>query len=108
VLDGLDVLIVPSLCYENTPTVIYEALAHGIPVIVSDQGGMKELVETYRGGWLFPRGDVRALAELIERLARDREEVRRAAAAIAPIPSLEAHVAEVLRIYSQALGQEAT
>lgn len=105
VLDGLDVLIVPSLCYENTPTVIYEALAHGIPVIAANQGGMKELVETYRGGWLFPRGDARALAELIGRLAHDRQAVRRAAAAIAPIPSLEAHLAEVLRVYGRALGQ---
>jgi len=61
-LAAIDVLIVPSLCYENTPTVIYEALASGTPVIATAEGGMRELVEEYAGGWLVPRDDPRALA----------------------------------------------
>lgn len=38
-------LVVPSLCYENQPTVILEAFACGLPVIASDFGGTKELLE---------------------------------------------------------------
>lgn len=40
-----DCLIVPSLCYENSPTVIYESQAIGLPVIASKLGGIPELVD---------------------------------------------------------------
>ena len=39
-----DCLVVPSLCYENSPSVIYKAKAAGLPVIASDLGGIPELV----------------------------------------------------------------
>ena len=44
-----DCLIVPSLCYENSPTVIYEASAFNLPVIASDLGGISELIKKYKG-----------------------------------------------------------
>jgi glycosyltransferase involved in cell wall biosynthesis len=37
-------LVVPSLCYENSPTVIYEATQANLPVIASALGGIKELL----------------------------------------------------------------
>lgn len=37
-------LVVPSLCYENSPTVIYEATLANLPVIASRLGGTKELL----------------------------------------------------------------
>ncbi|MEK7097883.1 MAG: glycosyltransferase family 4 protein, partial [Patescibacteria group bacterium] len=40
-----DCLVVPSLCYENSPTVIYEAFANNLPVIASDLGGIPELLD---------------------------------------------------------------
>ena len=103
-LAAIDVLIVPSLCYENTPTVIYEALASGTPVIAAGEGGMRELVEEHVGGWLVPRDDPRALAELMARLAAHPEEVRRVAAGIRPVPALADHVAALGEVYAQALG----
>ncbi len=101
VMAGLDVLIMPSLCYENTPTILYEAFAGGVPVIASDQGGVRELVQTYQGGWLFPRGDVASLAALMERLILQRDEVGQAAARIRPVPDFADHVREVLDIYER-------
>ena len=101
VLEQMDVLMMPSLCYENTPTVIYEALASGTPVLASDQGGMRELVQEYRGGWLFPRGDARALGEWMRRLAADRREGQQTAASILPVPAFEAHVTQVLDLYAR-------
>lgn len=103
VMAGLDVLIMPSLCYENTPTILYEAFASGVPAIASDQGGVRELVQTYQGGWLFPRGDVAALAALMERLILQRDEVAQAAARIRPVPDFADHVREVLDIYERLL-----
>ena len=49
-------LIVPSLCYENSPTVIYEATAAGLPVLTARLGGITELVREL-GGILFKAGN---------------------------------------------------
>lgn len=49
----VDVMVVPSLCYENSPTVIYEALQSGIPVVASDIGGVGELIMDEKNGRLF-------------------------------------------------------
>ncbi len=58
-----DCLIVPSLCYENSPTTIYGAHAAGLPVIASRLGGIPELMkETDR---LFAPGNENDLIEKI-------------------------------------------
>lgn len=41
-----DALIVPSLCYENSPTVIYEANELNLKVIAADIGGISEIIKT--------------------------------------------------------------
>lgn len=66
----MDALILPTLCYENSPTVIYEALAHGLPVITSDIGGAGELIEQGKNGWLFPPGDSNQLIKILSSLMR--------------------------------------
>lgn len=43
-LANADCLIVPSLCYENSPTVIYEAKYFDLPIIASNIGGIPELL----------------------------------------------------------------
>lgn len=70
-LADTDVLVVPSVWYENSPFTIHEALATRTAVLVSDLGGMAELVSEGRHGWRFPPGDARALAAHLARLARD-------------------------------------
>lgn len=61
---SMDVLVVPSLWWENAPLVIQEALAAGVPVIASAIGGIPELV---RGPWgrLVPPGDAAALSDAL-------------------------------------------
>jgi len=65
VLATTDVMVVPSLWYENSPVVIQEALAAGVPIIASSIGALVEKVDDER--WLFPPGDVRRLRRVIER-----------------------------------------
>ena len=48
-----DFLIFPSLCYENSPTVIIESLQNATPVIVADIGGSAELVQDGLSGFIF-------------------------------------------------------
>ena len=71
VLGALDVLVVPSLWYENSPLTIHEAWLAGLPVVTSRLGGMAELVEHGRSGLLFDPGDAQQLAEQLFRLADD-------------------------------------
>jgi glycosyltransferase involved in cell wall biosynthesis len=59
-----DLLVVPSLA-ENQPVVLLEAQASGLPVVVSDVGGVSEVVDA-PAGRLVPSGDVEALAGAIE------------------------------------------
>jgi glycosyltransferase involved in cell wall biosynthesis len=52
-----DFLILPSLCYENAPTVIPLAFQNATPVIVANIGGAAELVENEKTGFSFEPGD---------------------------------------------------
>jgi glycosyltransferase involved in cell wall biosynthesis len=64
-------LVFPSLCYENAPAVLSEALACGLPVIASRLGSAGEIVEDSRAGLLFDAGDAEALAGAVAELRRD-------------------------------------
>ncbi len=72
IFSGLDVLVVPSLWYENTPLVIYSAQAERIPVIASNLPGIADVIEHERNGLFFDKGDARGLAAQIKRLINDR------------------------------------
>lgn len=50
---------------EGTPTVIMEAAACGIPIVTSDIGGCRDIVETGQSGWLVQPGDTRALKDAL-------------------------------------------
>ena len=70
-------LVFPSECYENLPTAIIESFASGTPVVASDRGAMRELVEDGRTGLLFAAGDPAGLAESVGRAAASPEMLRR-------------------------------
>lgn len=68
VLENMDVLVVPSRWYENTPLVIQSALATKTPVIATDLGGMSELIQPGVNGLLFTLNDVDSLKQQLEKL----------------------------------------
>jgi len=49
--------IVPSLCYENSPSVIYDSFKYATPVIASEIGGVPELVKEGVNGYTFEAGN---------------------------------------------------
>ena len=57
-----------------TPLKPLEAMAMGKAVIASDVGGHRELIRHGETGLLVPAGDPGALAEALERLARDPQQ----------------------------------
>ncbi|MFG1417374.1 glycosyltransferase [Xanthobacter sp. V0B-10] len=71
VMAGLDVLVLPSLWYENGPLTLLKALATHTPVVVSDVPGMTEFVNEGVNGFAFRRGDAEALAAVLRRFTDD-------------------------------------
>ena len=69
VLARLDVLVVPSIWWENSPLVIHEAAAAGVFVVVSAAGGMAELVGNGVLGRTFEIGNSESLADVLRELS---------------------------------------
>ncbi|MEZ6019288.1 MAG: glycosyltransferase [Planctomycetota bacterium] len=76
-LGKTDLLVMPSQWFENRPLILHEALALGVPCLVSDLGGMAELVRPGIDGWHFPMGDARALANRLAEVLREPEQLAR-------------------------------
>ncbi len=64
-------VIIPSRCYENSPTVIYEAAAVNTPAIAANLGGIPELIEIF-GGLLFEPDNLDSLVITIEQFLEQR------------------------------------
>jgi glycosyltransferase involved in cell wall biosynthesis len=56
---------------EGMPNAVLEAMAYGLPVVATDVGGCRELVEDGITGLLVPARDPQALAAAIKRMASD-------------------------------------
>ncbi|MCL5982214.1 MAG: DUF1957 domain-containing protein [Firmicutes bacterium] len=67
-----DLVVLPSL-YEPFGIAVLEAMAAGATVIVSDVGGMSEVVTHGADGWKVPAGDPVALSAAILQLLEDHE-----------------------------------
>jgi len=67
-LKTFDVFVLPSLM-EGIPRCIMEAMACGVPVVVSDIPGNRDLIVPDETGLLFPPGDSRELAQRLRYLA---------------------------------------
>ena len=77
ILQGLDCFVMPSLA-EGISNTILEAMATALPVIATDVGGNRELVDAGRTGEIVPAADPRALAARMLAYARDPEAGREA------------------------------
>jgi len=69
-----DVLVISSLT-EGIPNVLLEAFAHGKPAVATSVGGVPEVLEEGRTGWLVDVGDHQAIARHVVRLL-DAPELR--------------------------------
>ena len=84
----IDVLVVPSTWYENSPITIHEAFLTRTPIVCSDIGGMAEYVEDGVCGLHFRVGDDADLAAVLRRLLEEEgllEELSRAFPAVKTI-----------------------
>lgn len=106
VYSQIDVLVVPSVWYENNPLVLQEAYAAGRPVIASNLGGMAEFTAHEGSGLLFEPGSAAGLAAAMQRLATDPALLARLRAGLPPVRSIEEEVQAIGAIYAEVLAAQ--
>jgi glycosyltransferase involved in cell wall biosynthesis len=104
-LHDADCLIAPSQWPETFLLVSREALAHGVPVIVSRLGALPDAVADGVNGLSFDHDDPEQLAGHLRRLFEDDELVRRLrdGARRSRVRSVEEHVDEIFATYGEAI-----
>jgi glycosyltransferase involved in cell wall biosynthesis len=104
-LAGARCAVVPSISYENLPLSILEAFARGKPAVAADSGGIAELVEEGKTGFVFRPGDPASLADALGRISADGEnrvEMGRAARRrIAADYSPDTHYRRLMAVYQE-------
>ena len=99
-----DLLAAPSVGMETGPLVVLEAFSQLLPVIGSRQGGIAELVDHEKNGWLVAAGDADAWACALAAIAADRSKLYRARANIGPVRTMKQVAKEHIRLYQQVLA----
>ena len=94
--------IMPSEWYENCPFTVMESQQLGTPVLGADIGGIPELIEKEKTGWLFPSGDKNALKAAIEDLWNNREKTAEASAQCKNVTfdTLSRYTEKLLKLYA--------
>lgn len=77
ILDAIDVLVIPSTWYENSPLILLQALATHTPCVVSDVLGMTEFGEDGISGFAFKRSDPGSLYRVLLNFIDDSDLARR-------------------------------
>ena len=72
ILSITDIFVNPSYS-EGLPTSVLEAGAIGLPIVATDVGGTREIIENYKTGLLVPPGDTKLLKEKIFELTEDKD-----------------------------------
>jgi glycosyltransferase involved in cell wall biosynthesis len=105
IFSQIDVLIVPSIWYENSPLVIQEAFATNTPVIASRIGGIAELIDGGKNGLLFEPNSVDDLYAKMSQLIENRWLLKELSQQQTPIKTVEENAQEVEKIYTTLMAR---
>ena len=97
-------VVVPSVCFDNSPNVVYESFAAGKPVVGSAIGGIQEQVNS-NVGMLVKPGDVTELAQALQSLSADTERLellgRNARRLVEEEHNVKTHIERLLRLFGE-------
>ena len=105
VLASLDVLIVPSVGLESFGIVAREAMAAGVPVVVSRRGALEELHIDGCCGASFAAEDPEELRKIVDRLIDEPETIDTWRKALPAVTTDETHADAIEEIYQQVLRE---
>lgn len=104
----IDVLVAPSIWYENTPFVMLEAQAAGIPIVASNLGGLAEIIDEGKSGFLFEYGNSAALAQVLARFRDDASLLARLRAGVPKVKRMTEHIGELVSLYEEVRAKTRT
>lgn len=108
IMDGLDVVIVPSTRYETFGFTALEAMSFGVPVIVSSSAGAKDIVEDGVTG-IVCDASAESLARSIGRLISNPDRIEEMSKEIClgfTIPTMADHTKTIIGRYADLLRYE--
>ena len=106
---GFDVLLSASDA-EGLPNAVLEAAAAACPIVATDAGGTREIVDDGLTGLLAPVGDVAGLSAALTRVFQDPDLATRLAGAarahVARIFGADRFVAETAALYDEMMARD--
>lgn len=102
-------VVLPSICNENCPYSIIEALTLGKPVIASKVGGVPELVKAEENGLVYKYDDIEDLTNKLNRLFEDDKLVKeysKNAKDSSKEYSVDSYYEKLINIYEKIKGEK--
>ena len=100
VLAEIDIIVIPSIWYENTPLIMYSAQAASKIIIASDLPGLAATIEHDHNGFLFPSGDSQSLAQLLQKIILNADLRKSVTANLQPPRSTAAYVDDLINVWN--------
>jgi glycosyltransferase involved in cell wall biosynthesis len=100
----VDMLVVPSVWWENSPLVLLSALAHNVPAIVSNVSGLTEIVKDGENGFSFEASSSESLAKVLQKVGGNPAILNEIKAKIHHPPRIEEMAFEYEKIYLSLKG----
>ncbi len=100
-------IIIPSRWPENMPLAAIEAMSAAKTIIVSNMGGLPELVENGKTGYIFPTEDFIKLSSIMESIScKEAEKIGKEAFLSRQNKNLDWHYKELINIYNQVIEEK--
>ncbi|HEE0064638.1 TPA: glycosyltransferase family 4 protein, partial [Citrobacter braakii] len=101
VFSDLDLFVIPSRWYENSPLVLLNSLATHTPVVVSDVEGMTEFLTEGENGYSFKRGNADDLAKRLAHILQTPGLLRKLSTTTEYLRTTEVMAKETFNLYQQ-------
>jgi Glycosyltransferase len=95
-----DVLLCPSIWFENGPTIALEAMAVGTPIIASRVGNLAEIIDDGENGQLVEPGNIAQWSEALARAAANPATIDRWRRALRQPRTMDDIAADYLALYA--------
>lgn len=97
--ERVDIIVVPSLCFETGPLSMMESFAHKRPVLCTNIAPMKWLNEKFGTGWIFDFADSASLTKELYKIYENRKLIPIYSAGIKSPPNINEYVNNLSKIY---------